>query len=105
MSVAGSTLTIKHMKENLKCPVERKPLADILDTIDKSFSKAEEELIKNEWCHNEISARIQLFVELIDMFGTWHKKADCIQPILDENGGWYPKIYLQAYLGTNKPLS
>ena len=84
--------------------MERKPLADILDDFDKSFSKAEKELIKNEWCENEISARQQLFVEAIDMFGTWHKKADCIQPLLDNNGGWYPIVYLRAYLGTNKSL-
>ena len=74
----------------------RKPISEILDEIDKSFSKAEEELIKNKWSSDEVSARQQLFVELIDMFGTWHKKADCIQPILE---GWYQKEYLKAYLG------
>jgi len=80
----------------------RKPLATILDELDETFKKAEEELISNDWSVGEISARQQIFVELIDMFGTWEKKADCIQPIIDS---WYKERYLPAYLGTNKPTT
>jgi len=68
-----------------------KSINQILDELNEAFSKAEKEFVKNNWYDNEILARHRCFVELIDMFGTWHKRGDCIQPIIDE---WYKKVYL-----------
>ena len=67
--------------------MKRKPLSEIYDELDDAFKKAEKELIENYWATDEVNARERMFVELVDMFGAWHKKGDCL-PLL-----WMKEVY------------
>mgnify|MGYP001582718290 CR=1 FL=1 len=69
-----------------------KSVNSILDKLDKAFELAEKDLLKFHFA-NETDARQKVFIELIDMFGTWKEKGDCFP------SEWIRNVYFKESSG------
>ena len=54
-----------------------KSIGNILDKLEEAFELAEKDLLKFHYA-NETDARQRIFIELIDMNGTWKETGDCL---------------------------